>query len=429
MTTIDSVGRDTVNVITLASTEANRKAIELAGGPVGLTISTFTNDTLVEADIIFSPASQFTTTVSTDEELQSRGLHDIEAVAAHELGHFIGLHHTGVESGTMWALTSVLQRSLDADDIAGARTLYPVGTPSGTIRGNVTVDGANAFGAQVVAVRRNGVIAASALTLPDGTYAIESIPPDMYTLYAEPLDGPHASVPKGDCVRLGNLSGGGIYNNATLTTNFPTTFFGGNDAPTVLSLAAGSTLQADFALPAGGNAVNPILIGTTVNPENGVSAFSGPAPVVAGTGPVVVVAGSSLEQVSGTGISFAGPGISVDATSLEHRGGSCGDLSFPFILFGVTVAADAAPGGRALLLRSGAQLSTLTGGVDVQPSTPCLGDCDSDRLVAVDELLAGAAILLGTSAATGCNALDPDHTGVTIDRLIRALGNALDRCD
>ena len=433
-TPVESAGSDGVNVITLADTAANRQALEMAGGPVGLTLSFFQGADLKEADILFNPAMRFTTTLDTDGALSDAMLHDVEAVATHELGHLIGLHHSGVESASMWAITSVLQRTLDADDVAGARTLYPVGIPSATIHGAVTVGGAAAFGAHVVAVGASGVIAASALTLADGTYAIESIPPDMYTLYVEPLDGPQASVPNVACVRVGNLSGAGIYDSAVLTSNFPTTFLAGTDASPPLLLQAGDSATVNPTLPAGANAINPTLVGPATVDHGAVSASVSTQPlrVTAGTDQWVTLAGPSLDQASGAGVSIVGPGITVDTSSLIHLTGSCGNDPLPFIVFHATIDANAPPGGRTIVLRVGTQVSAMTGALDVanpHQSTPCVGDCGGDRMVTVDELLTMVNIALNTAPVAACEAGDSNQDGeITIDEILTAVNNALGSC-
>jgi hypothetical protein len=52
---------------------------------------------------------------------------DIETVALHELGHLLGLAHSDVAGSVMWPTVSsnYTLRSLQPDDLAGIRALYP----------------------------------------------------------------------------------------------------------------------------------------------------------------------------------------------------------------------------------------------------------------------------------------------------------------
>jgi hypothetical protein len=445
-TSIATGGMDGSNILTLVDTPANRQAIEMAGGPVGLTLTFFQDADLIEADILFNPGLVFTTTLDGDGELAGAGLQDIEATAVHELGHFIGLHHTGVEAASMWALVSVLQRDLSADDLAGARRLYPV-SGAGTIRGNVSVGGAAAFGAQVVALASDGTVAASALSLPDGTFAIEALPPDTYTVYVEPLDGPHASVPSVPCVRVANLNGAGLFNAATLTTDFATMFLGGNGSPAAISLQAGSVETGNFNLPAGeGGLPNPTLIGPAMLDGGSLTAQvrTGPLPLREGA-QLIAVAGPGLDTVSADEIGFSGDDIEVNPSSLQMLAGSCGDDPLPFIVFEVTVAAGAASGARSLLLRLGDSVRAMTGAVDIvaaeAPATPtpvvtptpppggCVGDCGGDDAVTVDEVLTMVNIALGNVGIGQCLAGDGNgDLQITVDEILTAVNNALSGC-
>ena len=51
-----------------------------------------------------------------------------ETVALHELGHLLGLGHSDVNGSVMWPTvsTNFTLRTLQADDLAGIRALYPV---------------------------------------------------------------------------------------------------------------------------------------------------------------------------------------------------------------------------------------------------------------------------------------------------------------
>jgi ELWxxDGT repeat protein len=60
---------------------------------------------------------------------------------------------------------------------------------------------------------------------------------------------------------------------------------------------------------------------------------------------------------------------------------------------------------------------------------PCLGDCDGDGTVTVDELLRGVNLALGSSPLSACPAFDLDGGGtVTIDELTAGVGSALNGC-
>jgi len=80
---------------------------------------------IVDADIVFwDGAFQFFAGSSGC----SGGFY-IEDIAAHEFGHALGLGHSASTSATMYPSVSACNtgnRTLDADDIAGVRALYPL---------------------------------------------------------------------------------------------------------------------------------------------------------------------------------------------------------------------------------------------------------------------------------------------------------------
>lgn len=60
---------------------------------------------------------------------------------------------------------------------------------------------------------------------------------------------------------------------------------------------------------------------------------------------------------------------------------------------------------------------------------PCVGDCNGDLEVTVDELVLGVAIAGGTFALDDCPAFDADDGGgVTVDELVAGVGNAMGGC-
>jgi hypothetical protein len=60
---------------------------------------------------------------------------------------------------------------------------------------------------------------------------------------------------------------------------------------------------------------------------------------------------------------------------------------------------------------------------------PCVGDCNQDGMVTVDELITGAGIALGTSSTVECPTFNGTADGqVRVDTLVQAANNAIDGC-
>jgi hypothetical protein len=63
------------------------------------------------------------------------------------------------------------------------------------------------------------------------------------------------------------------------------------------------------------------------------------------------------------------------------------------------------------------------------PVPACAGDCNGDGMVAINELVTGVSIALGSAPVTSCPAIDTDGNGeVAINELVAAVNNALSGC-
>ena len=195
-----------------------------------------------ESDIAFNPAHALTTSGES-------GRFDIQNIVTHEVGHLLGLDHSGLISSVMApfaVINQVDQRTLSYDDIAGISGIYPNSSgnsAAGAIQGSIRSSDIEIFGAHVVAIDADGTNFVSTMSRRDGTYDQGFLPPGEYRVYAEPLDGP---------VSREHISG--FF--GSLNTDFGTTYFGDvralTEASTVVVASGSTTTAVDIAaLPAG----------------------------------------------------------------------------------------------------------------------------------------------------------------------------------
>jgi len=335
-TLVQNGGNDGVNVISFQDT-----GFSFGTGTIAVTLSSSSQGFFLDADILFNPSNP-SITFATDG--RSDGF-DIQAIATHEIGHFLGLDHTSIVSATMnptGARGMVFPRVLKSDDIIGASILYPepaLLSATGGLRGRITNAGANVFGAHVVALDAEGNAVVSTLTELDGTYQISGLAPGSYALYAEPLDGP-----------VTEASIGGQY-DSRVNVNFTTTFLGGTLNPAQrqsVQISAGSTLQEiNIAVsPAPSAALN------LTSPSLGQRVAQGTSVAFNARGDGVV-----------DGVAFQIPGPAISLAAPVFSGGNTARLT-------ATVETAAPIGVRPIFAQRADATSALTGGLIITGQPP-----------------------------------------------------------
>jgi len=290
-------GFDGQHVIVFVDTPEARAAIGTASA---VTRGFFNPQTgiISDTDILFNPDIMVQGEPAPFSTTATETTRDIQEIATHELGHALGAGHTLVAGATMFPTASIgetIGRSLEADDLAFPAEVYPtaqVDSLFGTISGTATLTtGGPLRGAFVVAVDpSSGIVVSQATSLDDGSYLISGVPPGVYQVYVEPLNGPVRTFD----VRLGP---------GEFTLPFQTTFLGGNLTPATVQVGAGATVNVDIAAAPGESAVEISFLGQT---SNGGFAF--------GAGAAVLDPGQQTELL------LVGDGLGVSGLDVEILG-------------------------------------------------------------------------------------------------------------
>lgn len=177
---------------------------------IGYTQTTFNVDSgnLVETDTFLNDVNFTFTQNSQDTSSASAGGKSrvyAANVITHELGHAIGLSHSGSINASMLYVEFRDQSKLGCDDVSGSRALY--GTPGQVaVRGRiVSSSGSGLAGIQVSAISlERGIPLANAVTSSNGSYSIAGLPPGRYALLAEIFRGDSRTIPAQQVAPAGN---------------------------------------------------------------------------------------------------------------------------------------------------------------------------------------------------------------------------------
>lgn len=343
---------DGINLITFADTPSHRSIV---GGAIAVTrLFSGQDGELTDTDIVFSPLENYSTTAEPDA-------FDIEGTLAHEIGHALGLDHSGSATATMFATTvkgSTRLRSLSLDDRAFAADVYPSPEANaifGALTGRVTLaSGGPARSVTVVAQDAGSNVTVSALTDQDGFYQMPALLPGSYVVYVEPLDGPaHA-------FQLGPTRG--IADQA-----FTTTFVGGSGTPSPVFVGNGSQTTLDVTLDGTLSLLNVQGLGVAIDGQDPIS-FIG-APIPRGGRASIETFGTAFDApgMGEQAVSFLGAGVTV----VPGTYGSVGRIrvgdgpSLNVVGFQVDVAPDAPLGTVSVRFQTPDGLSMMTGGIEI----------------------------------------------------------------
>jgi uncharacterized protein (TIGR03437 family) len=348
---------DRTSLITVAHTPENAAPFAGAGSEMSARTRVFYTESgsITEADITLNPAQAY----SSDG---TPGTYDLEATFTHEIGHLLGLEHSGEIGATMqprqgkngiYNLTSHATRTLSDDDRAGVRALYGARAGEdarGAVTGVITfVNGAAVVGAHVWAEEATtGRVCASSLTGASGAYRIEGLLPGNYRVMVEPLNGPVY-------ISEVNSHSGALTRVALNQAQALRTHEIG-----LIGVAGGVATTINAQLSSEALTFNPTHIG--VNGHLSTVAV----PVRAGETHTIYVGGVRLrtEHLHRGGITITSPFMSIEPTSIVEQEFGIG---LNVISFEVSVSAGAPAGDYSLRLQTETgEVAYLAGGITIE---------------------------------------------------------------
>ncbi|HEX6622738.1 MAG TPA: matrixin family metalloprotease [Pyrinomonadaceae bacterium] len=309
---------------------------------------------ITEGDVAVNPATQFSTDGTPDT-------FDLETTFAHEIGHVLGLEHSGLAGALMqprqtrngtFDLAAIRRRVLSDDDRAGLRAIYGPLSGLGELRGTVrNAAGGPVFGAHVVAEHAaTGKAVAGNITLSDGRFLIRSLPPGQYRVVVEPLNEP--VLASEIATRSGTAYAGlqGVLPDFLTFERTSNTVTVAEGAPASLEVTVNS--QQPF--------LNPRYVG--VNSQLTTSA----APVVPGSTFNLLVGGENLHTVGAGGVSITSPYFTINQSSFQQLTFQGPNGLVQVLSFDVTASLVTAPGEYSVRLLSGAgEVGYYTSGLTV----------------------------------------------------------------
>ena len=328
--------------------------------------------------------------------------HFIEGTVIHELGHVLGLDHTPLGAGTMFARDGSgvgFQSGLSSDEISFAQSVYGdenARRSLGSIEGTVQASGQGILGAGLFLETPSGHLVAGTVSIEatagnsQGFYQFLGVPPGDYFIRAQPLDASSASrtLVKGRDVSFSRFNQAEV--NFTATEPLPVSVIQGQQTRVDLTLnLTPPTFRIDRIRqftdsPTGIRSGNAAITLTQGDQDKTIGVFGTTLPI------------TDVELL------ITGDGLTLGPTEVTTQFFS----NLPHLFRTVSVSSDATPGLRSFIVRRGADRAYASGFIEIRALEP---DDNFDGLSDNFQRLHFAPFTSPEAAPTA----DPDEDGRT----------------
>jgi hypothetical protein len=313
----------------------------------------FDDNTLAESDIVLNGVNY---AWYTDMVHPSASGYSIEGVALHEIGHFVGIEHSPIGGATMFARGAKgvnLQAGLSSDELQTLRTLYPAAGASrywGGVRGQIKRNATGIPGAVVMVEDLTGNLIAGTVSRANGAYELPSLTPGQYQLRVTPLD-PFS----GSLVGAGDISPD--YPNAVIDF-LPT-------SPLAVTITANRTNTVSPTVTNGTAAFRITRIRPVTDSSDFYPYGNAPTSIRVGQSNLIVGVYGATLPMSNASLNVSGDGVTLGPPQFDPYA-----FPSPLIYATISVASNATPGLRSLLVQQGDNLAYANGFLEIQPAVP-----------------------------------------------------------
>lgn len=302
-------------------------------------------------------------------------------------------------------------------------------TDNSTISGQLSF---NVFGAPTTPIPDATVLANCSFTIAAGAAGGTLVNDEPQTADTTPADYVSTSATNGMIMVLGDPTSTATRTSTPPSTATQTPSATPTDTPTTTPTATRTPTPAPTATPSG--SPTPTMTPTDTPSPTGTATRSATVSPSVNAAPTSTASATATPTSTPTGTGTPTQTASATTSPTSTPTGIATDTQTPALTPGYTATANGTSTPTGTETQTAAASETVsalptrssTAAETRSPTPVCVGDCDRDGTVRIDELVKGLNIVIGVLPLASCPGFLGD--GLAIDDLLVAVGNSLNGC-